>query len=128
MVFVGKDPLRDIIPLSYSEEIIESYRILIHGLQYMIKDVVQNKMECIIRRTEGIIPIRSYSPPDTFDSEQNSHIVSIISEFDTKNPSRAFNDSYTFPINAVNEMKWYKDLESNMREWKKIKSIQDQSD
>jgi len=126
MVFVGKNPLIDVIPLPYAEDVIESYRILVPTLQRMIRDVVQNKIACIRRRANGFVPCVSYASPSTFTPEENSEIELAIEEYNQQHPNRAFSDVYDFPINEnnVKDMRWYIDLDKNMKKWKEMKEIE----
>jgi hypothetical protein len=128
VIFIGKDPFRETIPLPFSDNVIESYKILIHGLQSKINDVVENKIESIKRRTNGILPKKSYSARNTFTNRELSDVIATISNFNTQRPIRAHNHAATFPMNIdlKKEMKWYIDLEKNMEEWKKIKDIDEE--
>jgi hypothetical protein len=125
-ILTGKDQFRDVIPLPYSDRIMESYKILIHALQRGIKDLIENKLECIVRRVDMIHPKKSYSPPNTMTQQEVSSIISTISDFNMKHPSRIHSNTYKFPINTdLNEMKWYIELERNMTEWKKNKDMEE---
>jgi len=115
-----------VIPFPYSDKIIESYKILIYALQHKIQDVVENKIESIVRRIDGILPKKSYSPSNTFTRQELSAIFSIISDSNAEHPIRVNSNTYTFPINTdLKEMKWHLELERNMVEWKKIKDIEE---
>jgi hypothetical protein len=129
MVFVGKTPLADLIPLPYADDVIESYRILVPTLQRMIRELVQNKIACIRRRVDGVMPSVSYSPPGTFTPEENSEIELAIIEYNEQYPNRAYSDIYDFPIceGTVKNMRWYIDLAKNMKKWKEMKDIEDRS-
>ncbi|HZD36717.1 MAG TPA: hypothetical protein VE130_16045, partial [Nitrososphaeraceae archaeon] len=120
MVSVGPNPLVDVIPLPYSEDVIESYNVLLEGLETRITDIVQNKMECIRQRKKGVIPTQNYSPAGTFSSEEDDKIVSAINEYDIQYPNRAYYDIYDLKlsVDSVQEMKWYLNLEDNMEKWK----------
>lgn len=127
MISVGKDPLVDVVPLPFSDDIIESYDILTVGLETRINDIVQNKIECIKKRINGIIPVQNYSVAGTFSSEDDKEIISAIDEYDVQNPLRAFDDVYNFQITVdkVKNMKWYVELEDNMKKWRKLKEAED---
>jgi hypothetical protein len=121
MVFTGPNPLVDLIPLPYSHDILESYRISLPTLQTRIMDIVQNKIQCIKKRVRGIIPTKAYAAHLLTEDEQ-SRIVSEISKFDVEYPDRTHNDVYNFEMNKdyVREMKWYIDLDENMAKWKSL--------
>jgi hypothetical protein len=123
MIFTGANPLVDIIPLPFSNDVIESYRILLPSLQKKIEDIVQSRIQCIRRRTEGIIPTKSYSAPDAFSEDEKMELISTIKIHNDQFPNRAYDDVYNFPITPgnVQNMKWYIDLDKNMEKWKKIK-------
>jgi hypothetical protein len=92
-----------------------------------ISDIVQNKIECIKKRINGIIPVQNYSVAGTFSSEDDKEIISAIDEYDVQNPLRAFDDVYNFQITVdkVKNMKWYVELEDNMKKWRKLKEAED---
>jgi hypothetical protein len=96
MVFTGKNPMVDVIPLPYSVDVIESYRILVPNLQRMIGDIVRSKITCIRRRAEGVIPCISYSPPDAFTQQEKSEIEIALKEYNDQYPNRAYSDVYGF--------------------------------
>ena len=48
-VYIGKDLLRDIVYLPYSDDIIQSYKILLPSLQVFIKDTIISRLGCIQR-------------------------------------------------------------------------------
>ena len=129
MVFVGKNPLIDVIPLPYASDVIESYRILVPTLQRRIREVVQNKIICIKRRAYGIVPSVSYSPPGTFTPNENSEVELAIKEYYKQYPNRAYSNVYDFLSNEnmVKDMRWYIDLDKNMKKWKGMKEIEDRS-
>jgi hypothetical protein len=42
MVSTGRDPFKDVIPIPYSKRVLEGYEIMIHGLQLILKDMVDD--------------------------------------------------------------------------------------
>jgi hypothetical protein len=126
MILTGANPLVDIIPLPFSNNVIQSYRILLPALQEKIKDIVQSKIQCIRRRTEGIIPSKFYSEPDTFSEDEKVELISAIKIHNDRFPNRAYDEVYNFPITPdnVRDMRWYIDLDKNMEKWRKIKQAQ----
>jgi hypothetical protein len=52
----------DVIPLPYSDDVIESYRILVPNLQTMIGDIVRSKTTCIRRREVELDRSSSFRP------------------------------------------------------------------
>jgi hypothetical protein len=129
MVFVGKNPLADLIPIPYADDVIQSYRILVLTLQRMIRGLVQNKIAGIRWRVDGVMPSVSYLPPGTFTPEENSEIELAIIEYNEQYPNRDYSDIYDFPIceGSVKDMRWYIDLAKNMKNWKEMKEIEDRS-
>jgi hypothetical protein len=113
MISMGANPLLDVVPLPYSNDVLESYRALTDILETYIWDIVENKTECLRKRINGVIPSQNYSP-EIFSQEENSEIQSTLDEFDIKYPNRAYNDVYKFQITPKNtvDMKWYIDLKS----------------
>jgi len=119
---MGTNPLLDVVPLPYSNEVLESYRILTDALETRIRDIVENKIESIKKRINRIIPSQNYCV-EIFSQEEHSEILSELNEYDVQYPNRAFDDVYNFQITSDNArgMKWYIDLESNLKNWE-IKS------
>lgn len=52
------NPLLDVVPLPYSSEVLESYRILTDALETRIPDIVENKIESISMMSS--IPNRAF--------------------------------------------------------------------
>ncbi len=121
LVFTADNPFIDIIPIPFSKDVIDSYRILLPALQYLVYDVIENKMECIYRGTDGVVPYHNYSPPNTFTPGENQEIMYALSDFHYLNPYRArlpFVDLLIRP--KRNQVQWYVDLENNMKKWKEM--------
>lgn len=122
-IYVGRNPLTDMVFLPFSNEVLESYKILLPTLQLLIKDVIRNKMKSIIRKTEGIIPMVIYGDPIKYTGEEKSKYNEALVDYFQKNPNRLFdiglvntaNDTY------LREMTWYTDFDKNMATWKKNK-------
>jgi len=87
MISMGANPLLDVIPLPYSNDVLESYRHLTDILEGYIWDMVENKVECLKKRINGVIPSQNYSP-GIFNQEENSDILSALDEFDIEYPNR----------------------------------------
>jgi hypothetical protein len=75
----------------------------------------------------GIIPLQNYSVPGTFSLDEDTETISAINEHDAQNPLRAFDDVYNFQITVdkVKNMKWYIELDSNMKKWRNLKEAED---
>lgn len=53
-------PFMDIVPIPYSKQALGSYRIIIHGLQLILKDMVDIRKICIQRNLTRLIPNQRY--------------------------------------------------------------------
>jgi hypothetical protein len=108
MVFRGENPLAKSIPIPYSSQVIISYKRLISVLTTLIEHVVRNKIECINRRVQGIIPARELFTPDVLETDEYNLILNMIVEFRNKNPTRAYEIFWKFPIRAErDEVEWH---------------------
>jgi hypothetical protein len=115
MIFAGKDPLVDIIPVPYSESVIESYRNLVTDVQTFIQHMVNNHLGSLSRVTEGIIPTGqiidalNYSQDSTLTDQELSEVASFITQFNKTWPLHARNTFYNFEITNLNrdDVGWY---------------------
>lgn len=60
MIPFGPNPLSDIVPIPFSKQALDGYHIIIRGLQLILGDIVQNRIICIQRNIDGLIPDRRY--------------------------------------------------------------------
>ena len=97
---------------------------MLEALDTRIRDIVQNKIECIRQRKDGVIPQQNYSLPGTLSQEEDEEIMSATNEYDIRHPNRAYDDAYSFQIthDRAKDMKWYIHLDDNM---KKLRSLWD---
>lgn len=118
MVFAGEDPMKDAIPIPYSADVIEAYETVISTLQKIIISIVENKLACLHRRIDGIIPLDLYGPLEgKFSEEEIKLINSLTTKFYTERPFRAVNNFFqlTAPIKKE-QIQWYVDLDKYLTE------------
>ena len=80
-IYVGKNPLSDMVFLPFSQSILESYKILLPALQFLTKDIVLNKMKSIMRKTNGIIPTVVYGVPRKYNEIEKSKYTEALVDF-----------------------------------------------
>ena len=111
MVSIGNDPLVDILPLPYSNNVIKSYSKLISILQFLLLDIIQNKIAIIIRRINGILPLETYGELTLTDKEQKN-LQLAIKQFYQNNPVRSYDNHFQFKaIAQTQKLKWYLELD-----------------
>lgn len=122
MVSAGESLVSDAVMLPYSSDVIESYKILLPSLQLLIRDIVENKLLCISRRIDGVVPTKSYKPVNFYAPEENKKIEEMIQGFYNREQVR-YTTPYNFQLNAnyMKGMTWYINLDKNMRRWKEKK-------
>jgi hypothetical protein len=123
MISAGADPLTNVMPFPYSNNVIESYKILLPQLQYMISHIIRNKLECIARRVEGIIPKTYFSEGlNPYTLEEERKLGSSIDKFNGNNPIHLFDTDFHFLSTFdIKSLPWYTNLNQNLEKWKQIK-------
>lgn len=119
MVYYGKNPQTEVIPIPYSNDVIDSYKVLIIRLQEIIIHVINNKLECIKRQVAGIIPQQIGKSTNTFTSEEINLINTAREEFNALHINKAHAD-LNLPLKfepILDKMVWYTHLDENMSDW-----------
>lgn len=119
IIFTGKNPLTDVLPLPYSQRVIESYRNLITDLQFIIQHMILNKLDCITRCVRGIIPSDEIidsqrdQPANMLSQNDLSQMTECVSHFFEQHPVQARNPYFNFEINNIdrNDFLWYIQLD-----------------
>jgi hypothetical protein len=125
MVSTGRDPFKDVIPIPYSKQVLEGYEIMIHGLQLILKNMVENRITCIQRDLNGLIPYQRYDLTNLSPEEVTS-MNKIVDDFYGMNPSKEIVISYNYNLTIKKEeIPWYLNLREFLDECKKRKDIQD---
>lgn len=106
IVSAGEDPLKDVIPIPFSKEVLEGYRIIIHGIQNLLKDIVNNRIECIIRNIPTIIPKNRYNLT-VISKDEVKIMEDELDKHNSLHPIESIN------INVVNE----KEIKKESLEW-----------
>lgn len=107
VVSVDRDPLRDIFPVPYFDDVAQRYKELIKILEELITIVIKNRLESIKRKTTGIIP----DAPNHLSSTEKNIFSGLVAKFSRNNPLRCRNCDFHFVAHNVGEkMKWYLDL------------------
>ncbi|MGI0015894.1 MAG: hypothetical protein ACREBU_20945, partial [Nitrososphaera sp.] len=111
MIPAGKDSSES-YPLPYSDEVIESYKCLIPTIKQLLFDIVENKLACLERGIDRIIPFEDYTPEST--SEEDKSIMSeALNNFYKNNPVRARVSTFKFGGKYPDwfDMSWYSELD-----------------
>ena len=104
IVPVGSDPLHDVFPLPYSDNVIQRYRTMIEILQELIIPVVKNRLNSINRQTTGIIP----NIPTQLSSSEKAIFSGLVKKFHQNNPIRCRDNDFHFTSNVNKKtIKWY---------------------
>lgn len=121
LVSKGPDPMQDIIPIPYSKKVLDAYIIIIDGIQKILTDMVTNRIVCIERGINGIIPPQTYAPY-LFNREEWLHMEKKVDEFLIKNPIKDLPKKLNFGGQVRSEdIKWYLELSEFLEKCKKIK-------
>lgn len=119
LVFSGEDPMKDAIPIPYSADVLAAYDVMISTLQKMIIDIVDNKLGCLHRRIDGMIPLDLYGPLDKFLVDEIRTINTITMQFYEERPFRASNNYFQLKTPVKKEqIQWYVDLDKYLAETK----------
>lgn len=97
MVPIGHDPFKDVLPILYSKEALDAYQIIIQGLQLILKDIVQNRIDCIKSNLIGLIPNQRYNLSN-LSLEEASSMKKIVDDFYVINPSKEITISYNYNL------------------------------
>jgi hypothetical protein len=101
------------------------YEIIIHGLQNILKDIVENRIICIQRNLNGLIPKQRYDLSN-ISSEEVDSMKKIVDDFYAKNPPREIAISYNYNLSISKQViPWYLNLREFLDECKKRKDTQD---
>jgi hypothetical protein len=85
------------------KQVLEGYEIMIHGLQFILKDMVENRIICIQRSLNGgIIPNQRYDLSN-LSSEESSLMKKIVDDFYAMNPAREIVISYKYNLTIKEE-------------------------
>jgi hypothetical protein len=117
MVYTGKDPLRDVIPLPYSKQVIDSYQSFISKLEGLLRDIVFTKIECIERKVDGIVPsVAYYLKPNVLLKEEVERLPAIRHKFNKEHPIHMKNNNNNlFELKMADltpeQLQWYVELD-----------------
>ncbi len=123
----GKNPLKDMITIPLSKNVLDGYNIIIDGIRIFLQDLVKNHMACTERNLVGILPDQSYSLEYT--PEEKKLYEKIIREFYDKHPPRTDDlRRLHFKLTIEKEdIMWYLDLPNFLRECKERKEYANNS-
>lgn len=74
----------------------EAYSCLISTLQLMLSDVVYNKLSCLERAVDGIVPNETYASDPASMLDDKDSMNQIIMNFVHEHPLRARNTHFMF--------------------------------
>jgi hypothetical protein len=125
LVPVGPNAIMDIIPIPYSKQVLDGYHIIIHGLQKVLGDMVENRIVCIQRNLNGLIPKQRYDLT-ALSSEEADLMTQIIDNFYALNPPKEIiiSDSSN-PTVKREKIRWYLNLPNFLAECKERKEIEE---
>ncbi len=109
LVSKGKNPLEDVIPIPFSKQVLEGYKIIIGWIQTILTSMIKNRIECIERGVNGVIPYESYSI-DRFTKEEQTKLKKKINEFQKKNPEKTIPKLNIKTQVDKKDIQWYLDL------------------
>lgn len=125
LVPVGPNALMDVIPIPYSKHVLDGYHIIIHGLQKVLGDMVENRIICIQRNLNGLIPNQRYDLT-ALSSEEATLLKQIINNFYELNPPKEITISESFNLTVKKEkILWYLNLPNFLVECKERKEIEE---
>lgn len=109
LVSKGKNPLEDVIPIPFSKQVLEGYKIIIDGIQTILSSMIKNRIECIERGISGVIPYESYSI-DQFTKEEQTRLKKKIKEFQKRYPEKIIPKLNIKTKVDKKDIQWYLDL------------------
>ena len=121
-VSINEDPFYEPKIIPYSKKVISSYHIIIHGIQTILKDIVDNK-KAEIQREKSLPPI-CWHTAYLFSSDERKKFDEILHRYDAKFPTK--NTDYSINMTSKSESAWYSNLETFLEECKEIQSIDDE--
>jgi len=84
LVAEGPNPFEDIVTIPYSKDVMKRYEKIIAELQTLLREMTQNRIECLKRNVYGIIPERGRE--DLFSSHERELMRIKIDDFYHKHP------------------------------------------
>ncbi len=107
VVSTGNDPFSDVDYIPYSKDILDGYRIIYIGIRSSIDDLIKNRLVCIERDIEGMLPDTWYKP-DVFTKEEFIILEKFFETFYTKHPKHQIvTGPINFSMRKDQDLKWY---------------------
>lgn len=111
-VSIGKNPISDVKLIPFSRKVMTSYVILKEMVQKLIQEIITNRIACIQRNTDWIIPHNPFNGP-LFSMDELKILKTKVEKHLFTNP--AINTNFDFNVN-VNHKKedysWYTNLDN----------------
>ncbi|MGI0074033.1 MAG: hypothetical protein ACREA3_09505 [Nitrosotalea sp.] len=124
------EPFRDMQVIPYSEDVIEGYKIMIKDIRKFLRRIIENRIGCIQREVDWIIPTTSFSV-QLFSMDELRKIKSKSEKYLSDNPPKNTSFNFNFHLNLKNDS-WYKKLPEFLKECRRIgqmeKEIQEKID
>jgi hypothetical protein len=117
-VSVKNDPFDEPRILPFSDKVIESYHIIIHGIQDVLKDVISNKKSEIQRRKK--LPPICWHTAFKFSLNERKKFEAILQRHIEQNPPTK--TEFNINITTTEQNGWYSKLDEFLEECKKIKN------
>jgi hypothetical protein len=114
-VFVLHDkrsPLKEVITIPYSARILEGYRILIIGIQILLKSILENQLNVLENPNLINLPM----PSEGLTADERSRYAAVTKRFQ---PTKETNRDHRIHIRASAkrvDLKWYADLPKFLEE------------
>ena len=119
-ILVGDNIMKDFTLLPFSEEIIESYKILINGIQLLLDSVVRDRIQCIQRKVDGVIPLKFANINLSESKKYDNILLDVNRKFNSIYPKKFLDIYFNFENNSeyAKQMTWYTNLQKNKQKWK----------
>lgn len=124
LVQVGDDPLNDLKIIPYSRKVLESYKIVFNSAQKLVYDMAENRLACIQRKVDGLIP-QDFYDITKYSTDELQKIKEKIEKYYKDNPTVHTDfEFHSNPIHNRGDYSWYLNLEQFLAECEKNAQLQ----
>lgn len=115
LVCINEDLFNEPKIIPYSEKVNESYKIIIHGLQQILQDVLKNRIAFLQRGKK--LPSIPWRTLLFFSNEEMTILENILQKYDKNNPPIKTTVQANYQVK--NSESWYANLDEFLNECKK---------